>query len=135
VRLDHNKVHAFASPALAAEIGPKPDIARLAKQTFVVSTALPESFDVWKAALGLKKLEPAAIDHYDSGNCWFRPPRRALASPSCTTTTSCARRREAGAPVRCRGGQPLQLLVRVPPPRAGNAACADFSRLAGEGGV
>ncbi|RVU05343.1 LysR family transcriptional regulator [Novosphingobium umbonatum] len=66
VRLDHNKVHAFASPALAAEIGATPDVARLSKQTFVISTDLPESFDVWKSALGLEKLEPAAIDHFDS---------------------------------------------------------------------
>ena len=66
VRLDHNRVHAFASPALAAEIGETPDIARLSKQTFVISADLPESFDVWKAALGLSKLEPAAVDHYDS---------------------------------------------------------------------
>lgn len=67
LRLDHNKVHAFVNAALAAEIGDKPDIARLSKHTFVVSTALPEGFDVWKAGLGLDKLEPAAVDHYDSG--------------------------------------------------------------------
>lgn len=66
VRLDHNKIHAFASPALAAEIGETPDLARLSKQTFVISTDLPESLDVWKGALGLEKLEPAAIDHFDS---------------------------------------------------------------------
>lgn len=67
VRLDHNRVHAFASPALAAEIGPVPDMARLSKQTFVVSASLPDSFDVWKAGIGMEKLEPAAVDHYDSG--------------------------------------------------------------------
>jgi len=66
VRLDHNKVHAFASPALAAEVGDTPDVARLSKQTFIISTALPESLDVWKSALGLEKLEPAAVDHFDS---------------------------------------------------------------------
>ena len=66
VRLDHNKVHAFASPALAAEVGATPDAARLSKQTFIISTALPESLDVWKSALGLEKLEPAAVDHFDS---------------------------------------------------------------------
>ncbi|HWU03580.1 MAG TPA: LysR substrate-binding domain-containing protein [Novosphingobium sp.] len=66
VRLDHNRVHAFVSPALAREIGAKPDMAMLSKQTFLISADLPESFDVWKAALGLEKLEPAAIDHFDS---------------------------------------------------------------------
>jgi len=67
VRLDHNRVHAFVSPALAAEIGDVPDMARLSKQTFVVSASLPDSFDVWKAGIGMEKLEPAAVDHYDSG--------------------------------------------------------------------
>jgi len=67
VRLDNNKIHAFANPTLAEEIGTKPDMARLAKQTFVVSASLPESFDVWKAALGFEALEPVAVDHYDSG--------------------------------------------------------------------
>ena len=67
VRLDHNRVYAITSFDLAAEIGDKPDAARLAKQTFLIHTELPESFDAWKEAMGLTDLEPAAIDHYDSG--------------------------------------------------------------------
>jgi LysR family glycine cleavage system transcriptional activator len=39
VRLGHNPVLAFASLALAAEIGPKPDAARLSKHTFLISSA------------------------------------------------------------------------------------------------
>lgn len=66
VRLDHNQVHAFATPRLAAEIGLNPDPAKLAKQTFLISSSLPESYDAWKTALGMEDLEPAAIDHYDS---------------------------------------------------------------------
>jgi LysR family glycine cleavage system transcriptional activator len=67
VQLDHNTVHAIASPALVREIGAEPNLASLAKQTFLISSELPESFAAWKAALGLEALEPAAIDHYDSG--------------------------------------------------------------------
>lgn len=67
VRLDHNRVYAITSRELAAEIGPKPDLAKLAKQTFLIHHDLPDSFQAWKAALGLKALEPAAIDHFDSG--------------------------------------------------------------------
>jgi LysR family transcriptional regulator, glycine cleavage system transcriptional activator len=67
VRLDHNRVYAFTSKAIAAEVGPEPDAERLAKQTFLIHHDLPESFDAWKAVLGLSKLEPAAIDHFDSG--------------------------------------------------------------------
>ncbi|MDE1915190.1 MAG: LysR family transcriptional regulator [Sphingomonadales bacterium] len=66
VRLDHNRVYAFASKALAAEIGPVPDAARLSKHTFLISSALPESFEAWKSALGMEDLMPASVDHFDS---------------------------------------------------------------------
>lgn len=67
VRLDHNRVHAITSKQLADELGEKPDIAKLSKQTFLVHNDLPMSFEAWKKALHLEKLEPAAIDHFDSG--------------------------------------------------------------------
>lgn len=67
VRLDHNRVYAITSRALAAEIGTKPDLAMLARQTFLIHHDLPDSFHAWKKALGLQALEPASIDHFDSG--------------------------------------------------------------------
>ncbi|MFA9200861.1 MAG: LysR substrate-binding domain-containing protein [Cypionkella sp.] len=67
VRLDHNRVYAIASPALAAEMGPTPDPAKLAAQTFLVHNELPESFVAWSEAMGLTRFDPAAIDHFDSG--------------------------------------------------------------------
>lgn len=67
VRLDHNKVYAITSKDLAAEIGPTPDREMLARQTFLIHTELPDSFVAWKQAIGLDDFEPAAIDHYDSG--------------------------------------------------------------------
>jgi LysR family glycine cleavage system transcriptional activator len=67
VRLDHNMLYAIVSPALAAELGDTPDAEALSRQTFMVHSERPESFTAWKAALGLSQLEPAAIDHYDSG--------------------------------------------------------------------
>lgn len=67
VRLDYNKVYAITSRAMAAELGANPDIARLSKQTFLIHNDLPQSFEAWKEAMGLKKLVPAAIDHFDSG--------------------------------------------------------------------
>ena len=67
VRLDHNRVYAFTSRALAEEIGQNPDAAALSRQTFLIHTELPASFTAWKKALGMEDLEPAAIDHYDSG--------------------------------------------------------------------
>lgn len=67
VRLDHNKVYAITSKALAAELGDTPDLAKLNKQTFLIHNDLPQSFEAWKAATGLKRLNPSAIDHFDSG--------------------------------------------------------------------
>jgi LysR family glycine cleavage system transcriptional activator len=67
VRLDHNRVYAIASKQLAAELGNRPDMAKLARQTFLVHNDLPASFEAWKRTLHLEALEPAAIDHFDSG--------------------------------------------------------------------
>ena len=67
VQLDHNKVYAITSKALAAEIGPTPDRDVLSRQTFLIHTELPDSVIAWKQAIDLPDLEPAAIDHYDSG--------------------------------------------------------------------
>jgi DNA-binding transcriptional LysR family regulator len=67
LRLDHNRVYAIASAALAEELGDKPDQAKLEKQTFLVHTDLPESFVAWQQAAGLRDFHPVAVDHYDSG--------------------------------------------------------------------
>ena len=67
VRLDHNQVYAITSKTLAEEIGPVPDRAVLSRHTFLIHNELPDSFVAWKQAIGLPDLEPAAIDHYDSG--------------------------------------------------------------------
>ena len=67
VRLDHNQIHAICSNELAAEIGNNPDLETLSRQTFLIHNELPDSFAAWKKALGFEKLEPAAIDHMDSG--------------------------------------------------------------------
>jgi LysR family glycine cleavage system transcriptional activator len=67
VQLDRNNVYAITSKALAREIGTVPDAAKLSNQTFLIHHDLPDSFEAWKAAMGLEKLDPAAIDHFDSG--------------------------------------------------------------------
>lgn len=67
VRLDHNTVHAICSRTLAEKLGPEPSIEALSEQTFLIHTDMPLSFDAWKEALGFRRLQPAAIDHYDSG--------------------------------------------------------------------
>ena len=67
VRLDHNRVHAVTSVALAAEIGPVPDRAILERQTFVLHTEYFESFTAWQKAVGVPDLHPVSVDQLDSG--------------------------------------------------------------------
>ena len=78
IRLDHNNVHAIASRALAEKLGDKPNEELLAKQTFLIHNELPESFVAWKAALNLQDLDPAAIDHYDSGQLMLEAAAQGL---------------------------------------------------------
>ncbi|MGN6500010.1 MAG: LysR substrate-binding domain-containing protein [Tsuneonella sp.] len=78
VRLDHNLVHAICSRGLAEEIGPVPNEAKLARQTFMTHNELPDSFAAWKEGIGLGNLEPAAIDHYDSGQLLLEAAAQGL---------------------------------------------------------
>jgi DNA-binding transcriptional LysR family regulator len=67
VQLDHNKVFAIVSKELAEELGPVPDEAKLARQTFLIHQDLPDSLEAWKGAIDLPDLEPASVDRFDSG--------------------------------------------------------------------
>lgn len=78
VRLDHNMVHAIASKEVAQALGDQVEIDRLAKQTFLIHNELPASFEAWKSALSLEDLEPAAIDHYDSGQLMLEAAAQGL---------------------------------------------------------
>ena len=78
VRLDHNMVHAICSREVAANLGEAPDLDKLAKQTFLIHNELPSSFEAWKRALDLEDLEPAAIDHYDSGQLMLEAAAQGL---------------------------------------------------------
>jgi LysR family glycine cleavage system transcriptional activator len=63
-RLDNNCVIAIGSKALAETIREPAD---LAGATIFLHTDMPASFDYWRDAVGLPDLQPAAIDHFDSG--------------------------------------------------------------------
>lgn len=67
IQLDENTIHAIANVEVVKALGPNPDAAALERQTFLVHTDMPLSFEAWKTALGLERLQPSAIDHYDSG--------------------------------------------------------------------
>jgi LysR family glycine cleavage system transcriptional activator len=66
-RIDSNKVIAIASRELRD--GPEAirEPAQLARATIFLHRDMPETFAYWRDAVGLPGLEPAAIDHFDSG--------------------------------------------------------------------
>lgn len=77
-RLDRNRVHVIGSRSLVE--GPNPvrapqDLARL---TALVHRDMPETFTAWRAAAGVPELEPAAIDHFDSGNLMLEAAAQGL---------------------------------------------------------
>ncbi len=78
IRLDENKVHAITSRELAANLSNTPDEAELSKQTFLIHNELPESFTAWKEEIGLRDLDPIAIDHYDSGQLMLEAAAQGL---------------------------------------------------------
>jgi len=67
LRLDYNRVYAITSRAVAAELGDKPDLAKLSRQTFLIQHDFPDSFVAWKAATGIGDFTPVAVDQFDSG--------------------------------------------------------------------
>ena len=78
VRLDYNKVHAICSRDLAQKLGDVPEEELLSKQTFLIHNELPESFSAWRAEIGHPNLEPAAIDHFDSGQLMLEAAAQGL---------------------------------------------------------
>jgi hypothetical protein len=113
-----------------------PEFARsCSRQTFLIHHDLPDSFDAWKEAMGLPGLEPAAIDHFDSGQLILeaaaraghrdharRPLRRAATSgwPACSIS---------------RWKAPIQLLVRLPAQGPGKQAGQAVPQLADRSGA
>ncbi|MXP28806.1 LysR family transcriptional regulator [Porphyrobacter algicida] len=78
VRLDHNMVHAICNREIEQAVGPEPHRELLERQTFLIHNELPESFDAWKAAIGMSDLEPNAIDHFDSGQLMLEAAAQGL---------------------------------------------------------
>ncbi len=63
VKLGSNRVIAIGSPEMRALTHP----GQLRDTTVLLHRDLPEALDFWLEAVGLPDLQPAAIDHFDSG--------------------------------------------------------------------
>jgi LysR family transcriptional regulator, glycine cleavage system transcriptional activator len=66
-RLDTDRVVAIASRRLAEGPQALRNPAQLAQATIFLHRDLPDTFDHWREAVGLPNLQPAAVDHFDSG--------------------------------------------------------------------
>lgn len=66
-RLDRNRIYAIGAKRLIEGEKPLLRPEQLADATIFLHRDMPEAFGVWRDALGLPDLEPAAIDHLDSG--------------------------------------------------------------------
>jgi LysR family glycine cleavage system transcriptional activator len=63
-RIDSNRVIAIGSCARAAALRSPRD---LAGETLLLHRSMPTAFEIWREAVGLPGLKPAAIDFFDSG--------------------------------------------------------------------
>ncbi len=66
-RIDSNCVIAIGSRDVQAGPNAITNPAQLAGTTIFLHRDMPETFTYWREAIGLPDLQPAAIDHFDSG--------------------------------------------------------------------
>ena len=66
-RIDSNRVIAIGARQLAEGPGALTHPSQLAQATVFIHRDMPDTFDYWREAVGLPDLQPAAIDHFDSG--------------------------------------------------------------------
>lgn len=77
-RLDRNRVHVIGARALVEGPNPVRQPQDLSRLTALVHRDMPETFTAWRAAAGFPDLEPAAIDHFDSGNLMLEAAAQGL---------------------------------------------------------
>lgn len=66
-RLDRNSVYVIGARTLVEGAAPITEPSQLAGLTVLVHRDMPDTFTAWRAAAGLRDVEPLAIDHFDSG--------------------------------------------------------------------
>ena len=66
-RIDTNCVVAVGARSLQEGPDAITHPAHLARATVFLHRDLPDTFDRWREAVGLPDLQPAAVDHFDSG--------------------------------------------------------------------
>jgi LysR family transcriptional regulator, glycine cleavage system transcriptional activator len=78
VRLDRNVIFPIGARRLTQGPHAITSPEHMREMTVLVHRDLPDLFDEWSAAVGLKGLEPAAIDHFDSGQLMLEAAAQGL---------------------------------------------------------
>lgn len=66
-KLDDNIIYPIGAKRLTQGNHPIIDPHQMADMTVFIHRDLPDLFDEWRSGIGMPDLEPAAIDHFDSG--------------------------------------------------------------------
>lgn len=66
-RIDSNRVIAIGARSLAEGPDAISHPSHISRATIFLHRDLPDTFDYWKEAIGMPDLQPAAEDHFDSG--------------------------------------------------------------------
>lgn len=77
-RIGINHVVALASPELANGPHPIRTPNDLQHHTILIHRDMPETFEEWRDAVGHPEVEPAAIDHFDSGQLMLEAAAEGL---------------------------------------------------------
>jgi LysR family glycine cleavage system transcriptional activator len=77
-RLDRNSIYVIGARALLDGPDPVTRPEQLAGLTALLHRDMPETFTAWRRAAGRPDLEPAAIDHFDSGQLMLEAAAQGL---------------------------------------------------------
>lgn len=77
-RMERNRIAVIGARSLLEGGEPLTDPGRLAAMTILLHRDMPEHFAIWRAAIGHPDLEPAAEDHFDSGQLMLDAAARGL---------------------------------------------------------
>jgi LysR family glycine cleavage system transcriptional activator len=66
-QLDRNMIYPIGARRLTQGIHAVTDPRQIADMTVFIHRDLPDLFDEWRKGIGMPHIEPAAIDHFDSG--------------------------------------------------------------------
>jgi LysR family transcriptional regulator, glycine cleavage system transcriptional activator len=77
-RLDRNMVYPIGARRLTQGAHAITEPAQIAEMTVLIHRDMPDTFEEWRNAVGISGIEPAAIDHFDSGQLMLEAAAQGL---------------------------------------------------------